>query len=143
MNPLVAIRIECLRLAIEARDKTSLTQDSITAAAGVFERHVRRGIRRTDLGGGCGCIGSDSADAQRKRQALLHEDARAAIDGRLESMTIAQLVTDADLVFAPQDAERIDRALARLSLRRGITGDALSAWVRTGKLAGSRKVYTP
>lgn len=138
MNPLVAIRIECLRLAAHRPGS------DVIATAAEFEKHVRRGISRADLAGGCGCgQRADSADAQRRRQMLLHEDARAAIDGRLESMTIAQLVTDADLVFAPQDAERIDRALARLSLRRGITGDALSAWVRTGKLAGSRKVYTP
>lgn len=140
MNPLIAIRLECLRLAAGVTD----TDTSVVQAAARFEKYVRRGISRAELAGGCECSGSETAEAQRKRQLLLHEDARAAIDGRLESMTIAQLVTDADLMIPPQDSARIDAALARLKLRRGVTGDALAAWVKSGRLPGAKgRGYTP
>lgn len=139
MNPLVAIRIECLRLAVQR------PEPDVIATATAMEKHVRRGISRADLAGGCGCgKRADSADAQRKRQMLLHEDVRALIDPRMAAMTLSQLITDPDLLLAPDDAHAVNERLARMSLRTSVTGADLQFWVQHGRLPGARgKAYTP
>ena len=149
MNPLVAIRLECLRLASGdiAYDGGAIKPDmkAVLVIANEYEKHVRRGLRNDQLAGGCGCSGNaGSSDAQRKRQQLLHEDAKALLDKSLEPMTLVQLVTDYDLVFPQAAADRIDAKLKAYGLRRNITGEDVGKWVLTGKLPGSRgKAYTP
>lgn len=149
MNPLIAIRLECLRLAQtqvtwQGDVYTPDTKGAIEAAK-VYEKHVRRGIRIADLGGGCGCGGkNNTGDAKRKRQHLLLENAKALIDLRIEPMTLAQLVTDYDLTFPQGDADRIDAVLRKYALRRNVTGDCLAKWIETGLLPGAKgKAYTP
>jgi len=149
VNPLIGIRLECLRLA--SQDIAYGTQairpntDHVLATAKAYEKLVRRGIRIADLGGGCGCGGkSNTGEAKRKRQQLLLENAKALIDLRIEPMTLSQLVTDYDLMFTPADAHRIDVALRKYQLRRNVTGDDLAKWIETGLLPGGKgKPYTP
>lgn len=145
MNPLVGIRLECLRLATSHSD-ISLVPTLVVDIAKAYEKHVRRGIRIADLGGGCGCNGkkADGVEAQRKRQMLLHEDAKALLDTRIEPMTLVQLVTDYDLVFPQNDADRIDAKLKLYALRRNVTGDDLAKWISTGLLPGAKgRAYVP
>lgn len=139
MNPLVAIRIECLRLAVQRNES------NVIATAKTLEKHVRRGISRADLAGGCGCgQRTESADAQRKRQVLLHEDVRALIDPRMAAMTLSQLITDPELLLAPDDAQAVNERLARMSLRTYVTGADVQFWVKHGRLPGAKgKAYTP
>jgi len=149
VNPLIGIRLECLRLA--SQDIAYGTQairpgtDNVLATAKAYEKHVRRGIRIADLGGGCGCGGkSNTGDAKRKRQQLLLENAKALVDPRIEPMTLSQLVTDYDLTFPQGDADRIDAVLRKYALRRNVTGDDLAKWIETGLLPGAKgKPYTP
>lgn len=143
MNPLIGIRLECLRIAMQ--HPQTFTTDAAIAAAKQYEKHVRRGIRNADLGGGCGCGGkANTAEAQRKRQQLLMQDAKALIGLRIEPMTLAQLVTDYDLTFPQADAERIDAVLRKYALRRNVTGDCLAKWIELGLLPGAKgKPYTP
>lgn len=143
MNPLIGIRLECLRLAIQACPGNSTTNTLDLAKH--YEKHVRRGIRIADLGGGCGCSGkSDTAEAKRKRQQLLQQDVKTLIGVRIEPMTLLQLVTDYDLTFPQDDADRIDAALRKYQLRRNVTGVGLSQWMETGLLPGAKgKAYTP
>lgn len=150
MNPLVFIRLECLKLAAQDfiwDDGTPQPETKyVIEAAKVYEKHVRRGMRIADLGGGCGCGGkqADSAEAQRKRQMLLHENAKALLDARLEPMTLMQLVTDYDLTFPQADADRIDATLRKYQLRRNVTGDCLAKWIETGLLPGAKgKAFVP
>lgn len=149
MNPLVFIRLECLKLAAQdfIWDDNTPTPETkyVIEAAKVYEKHVRRGIRIADLGGGCGCGGkSDTAEAKRKRQQLLLQDAKALIDPRIEPMTLAQLVTNYDLTFPQDDADRIDAALRKYQLRRNVTGVGLSQWIETGLLPGAKgKAFVP
>lgn len=132
MNPIALIRLEAARIAAGNVEQ-----------ARAIEKFVRRGIRIADLGGGCGCR-SNSADAQRKRQQLLVQDAKALIDTRIEAMTLMQLVTDYDLVFAQADADRIDAVLVKYRLKRNVTGHDLARWIETGLLPGaSGKPYVP
>jgi len=139
MNPLVAIRIECLRLAVQRNES------DVIATAKALERHVRRGISRADLAGGCGCgQRTEGADAQRKRQVLLHEDVRALIDPRMNAMTLSQLITDPDLMLSPDDAHSVNANLARMGLKTAVTGADLQYWVLYGRLPGAKgKAYTP
>lgn len=143
MNPLVFIRLECLRVAMQ--DRHGVGPDDAIKAAKQYEKHVRRGIRIADLGGGCGCGGkSNTAEARRKRQQLLLQDAKALIDGRIETMALSWLVTDYDLTFPQADADRIDAVLRKYQLRRNVTGDDLAKWIETGLLPGAKgKAYTP
>lgn len=143
MNPLIGIRLECLRIAIQ--HPQTFTTDAAIAAAKQYEKHVRRGIRIADLGGGCGCGGkANTAEAQRKRQMLLHENAKALLDQGLEPMTLAQLVTDYDIVFPQAAADRIDAKLKGYGLRRNVTGDDVAKWIQTGLLPGAKgKPYMP
>lgn len=157
MNPLVLIRLECLKLAARdfIWDDNTPTPETkyVIEAAKVYEKHVLRGIRIADLGiriadlgSGCGCGGkqADSADAQRKRQQLLHEDARALLGEPMEQMTVVNLVTDYDLVFPQAAADRIDAKLKCYGLKRNVSGDDLGKWMQTGRLPGARgKAYTP
>lgn len=147
MNPLVAIRLECLRLALtEATSTTAISAGNVCAVAKIYEKHARRGIRIADLGGGCGCGGkkADGAEAQRKRQQLLHEDARALLGEPMEQMTLVNLVTDYDLVFPQAAADRIDAKLKGYGLKRNVSGDDLGKWIQTGLLPGAKgKPYTP
>lgn len=149
MNPLIGIRLECLRLATAeityAGEPITPDTKTVLDIAKQYEKHVRRGIRIADLGGGCGCGGkANAADAQRKRQQLLIQDAKALIDLRIEPMTLAQLVTDYDLTFPQGDADRIDAVLRKYQLRRNVTGDCLAKWIETGLLPGAKgKAYTP
>ena len=149
MNPLIGIRLECLRLATAeityAGEPITPDTKTVLGIAKQYEKHVRRGIRIADLGGGCGCGGkSDTAEAQRKRQQLLLQDAKALIDPRIEPMTLAQLVTNYDLTFPQNDADRIDAALRKYQLRRNVTGFELAAWIESGLLRGAKgKPYTP
>lgn len=144
MNPLIGIRLECLRLA-QTAGTGGLTVEQILELAKMYEKHVRRGIRIADLGGGCGCGGkSDTAEAKRKRQQLLQQDVKTLIGVRIEPMTLLQLVTDYDLSFPQDDADRIDAALRKYQLRRNVTADGLAKWCDTGLLPGARgKAYTP
>lgn len=144
MNPLIGIRLECLRLAIQAGPGNSTTL--ALELAKHYEKHVRRGIRIADLGGGCGCGGknSNTVGAARARQQLLMQDAKALIGLRIEPMTLAQLVTDYDLTFPQADAERIDAVLRKYQLRRNVTGDCLAKWIETGLLPGAKgKAFVP
>jgi len=144
MNPLVFIRLECLRVAMQ--DRHGVGPDDAIKAAKQYEKHVRRGIRIADLGGGCGCGGksSNTVGAARARQQLLMQDAKALIGLRIEPMTMSQLVTDYDLTFPQADAERIDAVLRKYALRRNVTGDDLAKWIETGLLPGGKgKPYTP
>jgi len=144
MNPLVFIRLECLRVAMQ--DRHGVGPDDAIKAAKQYEKHVRRGIRIADLGGGCGCGGksSNTVGAARARQQLLMQDAKALIGLRIEPMTMSQLVTDYDLTFPQADAERIDAVLRKYALRRNVTGDDLAKWIETGLLPGGKgKAYTP
>lgn len=149
MNPLIGIRLECLRLATAeityAGEPITPDTKTVLGIAKEYEKHVRRGIRIADLGGGCGCGGkSNTGDAKRKRQQLLLENAKALIDPRIEPMTLAQLVTDYDLTFPQGDADRIDVVLRKYQLRRNVTGDCLAKWIETGLLPGAKgKAYTP
>lgn len=149
MNPLVFIRLECLKLAAQDfiwDDNTSTPETKyVIEAAKAYEKHVRRGIRNADLGGGCGCGNkSNTVEAQRKRQQLLQQDAKALIDSRIEPMTLAQLVTNYDITFPQDDADRIDATLRKYQLRRNVTGFELAAWVESGLLRGAKgKAYTP
>lgn len=149
MNPLIGIRLECLRLATAeityAGEPITPDTKTVLGIAKEYEKHVRRGIRIADLGSSCGCGGkADTADAQRKRQMLLHENAKALLDQGLEPMTLAQLVTDYDLVFPQAAAERIDAKLKGYGLRRNVTGDDVAKWIQTGLLPGAKgKPYTP
>lgn len=149
MNPLVPIRLECLRLAqtqiTHKGDVYNPDPHAVIESAKAYEKHVRRGIRTADLGGGCGCGGgkATSQQAKRARQAMLDQDAKAMIDARIDTMSLAALVTDYDLIFPQADAERIDAALAKLSLRRNVTGTDLAKWIETGSLPGGRKQYVP
>lgn len=123
MNVLVAIRLECLRIAAgdEAKAKT-------------LESFVRRGIARKDLqGAGCGgCAGRKPPNKRARTleecHALLHSSAPALTGVRMQEMSVAQLITDGDLVFAQADADRIDAALGRVGLRRGMNEVAIGAW---------------
>ena len=139
MNPLVALRIECLRLAVQRNES------NVIATAKTLEKHVRRGISRADLAGGCGCgQRTESADAQRKRQVLLHEDVRALIDPRMAAMTLSQLITDPDLMLSPDDAHSVNVKLARMGLKTAVTGADLQYWVLHGRLPGARtKSFVP
>lgn len=75
---------------------------------------------------------------------LLHEDVRALIDPRLAGMTLSQLITDPDLLLAPDDAKAVNARLARMSLRLAVTGSDIPFWVQHGRLPGARgKAYTP
>lgn len=144
MNPLVFIRLECLRVAMQ--DRHGVGPDDAIKAAKQYEKHVRRGIRIADLGGGCGCNGkqADSADARRKRQMLLHEDARALLGEPMEQMTVVNLVTDYDVVFPQAAADRIDAKLKGYGLKRNVSGDDLGKWMQTGLLPGARgKAFVP
>lgn len=134
MNPIALIRLEAARIAGGDVDK-----------AKAIEQFVRRGIRKADLGGGCGCgPRADSAEAQRKRQALLHEDARALLGCKLEPMQLVQLLTDFDLTFPQRDADQIDAKLAKYGLRRNISGDDVNNWVLHGRLPGARgRAFVP
>jgi hypothetical protein len=150
VNPLVGIRLECLRLATAeityAGEPITPDTKTVIDVAKVYEKHVRRGIRIADLGGGCGCHGktADSADAQRKRQMLLHENVRALLGEHMEQMTLAQLVTDYDLVFPQSAADRIDAKLKRYGLKRNVSGDDVGKWIQTGLLPGAKgKAYMP
>lgn len=137
MNPLVAIRLECLRIAMQ--DRHGVGPDDAIKAAKAYEKHVRRGIRTADLGGACGCAkGAESQEAQGKRQKLLHELARNVVGLPLGAMTLAQLVTDRHLGLPQDDAERVDKELTRIGLRREVTGPELGEWVQTGKLPGAK-----
>lgn len=120
MNTLAAIRLEAVRLA---------EGDLIKAAC--IEKWVRRGIRRDELAGGCKCRESRkrSLDTPAERHALMHQQAAALTGVRMQDMTVAQLVTDGDLVFTPADGERIDAVLKRYGLRRGMSAQDVGAWV--------------
>lgn len=120
MNTLAAIRLEAVRLA----------EGDLKKAAAI-EKWVRRGIRRDELAGGCKCreARKRALDTPAERHDLLHQSAPALTGVRMQDMTVAQLVTDADLVFTQRDGERIDGVLKRYGLARGMSATEIGAWV--------------
>ena len=120
MNVLVAIRLEAARLA-----------EGDLGKAAAIEKWVRRGIRRDELAGGCKCRDARkrALDTPAERHDLLHQSAPALTGVRMQDMTVAQLVTDADLVFTQRDGERIDAVLKRYGLARGMSATEIGAWV--------------
>lgn len=126
MRALIALRLECLRMA-----------GADVAKAKQLEAFVRRGITRKEMQDqGCGgCSGKASGKltgTPPDRHSLLHSSAPAVTGVRMQDMTVLTLVSDADLVFSQTDADRVDAALARHGLRRGMTAAQLNVWVAKG-----------